>query len=341
MAEIKSGDKNVRNDEIDLLDLFRNIGTTIKKWLIAIARAFLISIVFLIRRWLPLLISLLAAVAIAALLKTTSKSFYTSDLVFRNNLVSNDKKSFNNNSELTSEMISKINKLHSFCEENNFKALAESVSMDPSEVTNIKDLSAYWIIDMGKDGVPDYVDYKGTHNVYDTLNVRMRNTFDVRVNVISTLDLRKLRDGIIKYIEGDSLYRQRNNLRLRQNNELLSRLGYDIKQLDSLQKVKYFEETRNMKPVSGGQIIFMQEQKTQLVYEDIYDLYAKKQTIESELNLYKGIVSVLSDFSAPIKRNNGFRYYANDIVPVFLILTLIGLIIHANAKRIRDIMKKY
>ena len=47
----------------------------------------------------------------------------------------------------------------------------------------ISDISAYWIIDLNKDGIPDYVDYKGNHNVYDTLNVRMQNSFDVRVKI--------------------------------------------------------------------------------------------------------------------------------------------------------------
>ena len=85
-----------------------------------------------------------------------------------------------------------------------------------------------------------------------------------------SVDLNALRESIIKYVEDDTLFQQRNRLRLKQNNEMLTRLKYDIKQLDSLQKVKYFEETRNMKPGNGGQIIFMQEPNTQLVYNDIY-----------------------------------------------------------------------
>ena len=155
------------------------------------------------------------------------------------------------------------------------------------------------------------------------------------------MDLNKIREGIIKFIGNDRLFQERNSLRLKQNHELLSRMNYDIKQLDSLQKVKYFEETRNMKPGNGGQIIFMQEQNTQLVYNDIYYLYDKKQTLETENDLYQDIVTVISDFSLPTIRENGLMFYGRKIIPQFFAFTLIILILYVNRKKIYEIYKKY
>jgi hypothetical protein len=340
MSEINTN-KNVRDDEIDLLDLFRRIGRTLIRWSNALVKAFLISVVFLLRRWLPLGLSIAAGIGISYFLKSTSASAYTSDLVFRNNLVLMDKVKLRDNSGTTSEIISKINKLHTYCSENNSSALSEAISMKPESVKNISDISAYWIIDDSKDGIPDYVDYNGNHSVYDTINIRMQDRLDVRVKINSPQDLNLVREGIIKFIVKDSLYQQRNRLRLRQNQELLTRLDFDILQLDSLQKVKYFEETRNMKPASGGQIVFMQEQKTQLVYTDIYNLYTRKQNLESERDLYKGIVTVLSDFSLPTKRDNGVMFYGKSIIPKFFFLTLFILILLANRYHIVEIFKKY
>lgn len=220
-------------------------------------------------------------------------------------------------------------------------ALSDALSMKPNAVRNISDISAYWIIDQSRDGIPDYVDYKGSHSAYDTINIRMQDRMDVRVKINSPQDLKLIRDGIVNFIGSDSLYQQRNRLRLRQNVELLSRLSFDIIQLDSLQKVKYFEETRNMKPGNGGQIVFMQEQKTQLVYNDIYSLYSRKQILESERDLYKGIVTVLSDFSLPAKRDNGSMYYGQYLIPFFFLLTLLVLIILTNRKKLKEIFNKY
>ncbi len=341
MSEITSKNDSPKNDEIDLLDLFRRMGRTITRWGNALGRAFLISVVFLLRRWLPLGLSIAAGIGISYLIKTTSSSFYTSDLVFRNNLALMDNLKMRDVSGTTAEIIAKINKLHTFCTENNSTALSKALFMANESVKNINDINAYWIIDQRKDGIPDYVDYKGNHNVSDTTNIRMQDRMDIRVTIHSPQELNLVRDGIIKFIENDSLYRQRNELRLKQNQELLTRLNYDIKQLDSLQKVKYFEETRNEKPGSGGQIVFMQEQKTQLVYPDIYSLYARKQSLESERDLYKGILTVLSDFSLPAKRDNGASYYAKYLVPGFFFLTLLILIILANRSKLEEIFKKY
>ena len=340
MSEITTN-KNVRDDEIDLLDLFKRMGRTLNRWGMALGKAFLISVVFILKRWLPLGLSVVAGLGISYLLKTSSASFYTSDLVFRNNLALMDKKTLRDNSGTTSEIISKINKLHTFCSENNQAALSIALTMKPESVKNISDISAYWIIDLSRDGIPDYVDYKGNHSAYDTINIRMQDRFDIRVKINSPQDLNLVRDGIIKFIESDSLYQQRNRLRLRQNLDLLTHLNYDILQLDSLQKVKYFEETRNMKPSGGGQIVFMQEQKTQLVYGDIYALFERKQKLESEQDLYKGVVTVLSDFTFPTRRDNGAMYYGKQVIPIVFLITLLILIILSNRKRLEEVYKKY
>jgi hypothetical protein len=341
MPEITSNNKNVRDDEIDLLDLFNRMGRTLKRCGKGIGRAFLISIVFLLRRWLPLGLSIAAGLGVSFFFKNTTASFYTSDLVLRDNLVIMDKMKAKDNLSNTSELISKINTLHSFCSQNNSTVLSEALFMKPELVRNISDINAYWIIDESRDGIPDYVDYKDNHNVYDTINIRMQDRLDVRVIVHSPQDLNLVRDGIIKNIESDTLFQQRNRVRLRQNHEMLTRVNYDIVQLDSLQKVKYFEETRNTKPNGGGQIVFMQEQKTQLFYSDIYKLYDKKQFLESERDLYKGIVTVLSDFSSPTLRNNGTKYYGKQVIPIFFLTTLLVLIFLANRKKLIEVYKKY
>lgn len=333
--------KNSSNDEIDLLELFRRIGRTLNRWSGAILKALLISVVFILRRWIPLTISIIIGIGISYLLKTSSPSFYTSDLVLRNNIIKKDNPLRKDNSATTAELIAAINKLHEYCMEGNTSALLSALSEKPEEVNIINDISAFWIIDRGNNGVPDFVDYKGNHNVYDTTNVRMQDRFDIRVKIHSTNELTGLRNNLISYLEQDSLFRQKNRLRIKQDYEMLYRLEYDISQLDSLQKVKYFEEPRYNKPKEGGQIIFMQDQKTQLLYSDIYALYSRKQEIETDIDLYSGIVTILSDFSLPAIRENSTAYYAKKVVPVLIGLTLLILIMLANRKKIKETFNKY
>jgi len=238
-------------------------------------------------------------------------------------------------------MMSYINRLHTFCNENNKEALSNALALNSATIDNIIDINSNWIIDRNRDGIPDYVDYRDKHNVYDTVNIMMLDRLNLSVRIKSPQELGTLKNGILAYINSDSLFQQRNRLRIRQNNELLTRLEYDILQLDSLQKVKYFEETRNRQPQSGGQMIFLQEQKTQLVYMDIYALFSRKQTLETERDLYREIVTVLSDYSVPAERENGLMYYSVRYVPLFFLLTLLILITINNRKKIREIFEKY
>jgi hypothetical protein len=337
----KVTNKNVRDDEIDLLELFRRVGRILDRGLKALGRFFMKSLFFLLRIWVPLGLSVLVGIGASYFIKINSASSYTSDLVLKNNLALMNRLTLRDASGTTSEIISKINKLHTFCIEENSSALSAALSLKPESVMNISDISAFWIIDQSKDGIPDYVDYKGNYSAYDTVNIRMQDRLDVRVRIKSSQDLNLVREGIINFIQNDSLYQQRNRLRIRQNNDLLIRLNLDIKDLDSLQKIKYFEETQNRLPKVGGQMIFLQEQKTQLVYENIYSLYSRKQTLESERDLYKGVMTVLSDFSLPSRRDNGIMYYGKYVIPFFFSLTLLILILFANRNKIRELYNKY
>jgi hypothetical protein len=323
--------KNIGNDEIDLLDLFRRMGNTLSRWVKSLCRGFLISVVFCAKRWLPLGLSILIGFGVSYLFKATSTIVYTSDMVLKGNSVT------------APEIFQYINRLHTYCVENNSNTLAEVLSLDTGIVSNIIDLDTYWIIDQNRDSIPDYVDYNNNQSVNDTANfkIRMQDQINVRIQIKSLQELNVVRNGIISFIEKDSLFQQRNRLRLKQNRELIARIDYDILQLDSLQKIKYFEETRKNITKDGGQIVLLQQQNTQLVYGDIYSLYKTKQLLESEVVLQKSIVTVLSDFSIPVKRVNRALYYGKQIIPIFFCITLLILILVENRKKFKDVFNKY
>jgi len=318
-----------KNEEIDLLDLFKRMGRSISRFLNFIGRGFLASVVFLLKNWLPLGLSLVAGIGTSLLLKTVFPPIYKGEIVLKSNAVS------------TSEMISFVNRLHVFCTEENTPMLASSLSIGNETAKQITDIRAFWIIDKNNDGVPDYVDYMNNHSVYDTLDIRMADRLDIRIKARSPQDLGIVKSGILKYILSDSLFRQRNNVRIQQNQELLTRLSYDIKQLDSLQKVKYFEETRNNIPKTGGQIVFLQEQKTQLVYTDIYNLYDRKQSLELQQLIYKDIVTLISDITIPFKPITRTLYYGVVVIPLLFFLTLIILIMIRNKTSLKETYNRF
>jgi len=321
--------KNVRDDEIDLLDLFKRMGRTLNLWARALGRAFLITTIFLLRRWLPLGLSVALGIGISWVAKKQADKIYSSELTIRSNAVPN------------SDMITYINRLHSFCIENDSTALASALSLPSDKVRFINDIEAFWAIDVLSDGIPDQIDYKNNHNLNDTINKRMQDRFVVRVRLADPQKFPLLSGKILEYARQNPLFQQKNQVRLAQYDEIRLRLIYDINQLDSLQKVKYFEETRGRIPASGGQMIFLQEQNTQLIYSDIYALYSRKQAIDTEMELYKDILTLLNDFTQPARPINSSVFYYKKPILVPFIICLLLLILFNNRKKLQEIYRKY
>lgn len=325
----KNNSQSRQSDEIDLLDLFRKMFRALGRGFITIGRCVLFIVVFLIKKWIPLGLSVIAGIGISFLIMAITEDYYISDLTIRTNAVAN------------SDMIDYVNKIHTFCIEGNLSALARSFSLDNELAGNIKDLQAYWIIDLGNDGIPDYIDLMNKHDAEDTINVRMPNRFVVRVKTTTPKELRTIREGLLSYINTNDFFRQQNDIRIVQVREMLDRMNYEIEQLDSLQKVKYFEETRNMIPKMGGQMVFLQELKTQLLHSEITSLYGLKQYYERELNIYPDIVTLLSDYTPSSRPENGFSYYCNRLIPIVLGFAVIIIVIYDNRKRLKEIYEKY
>jgi hypothetical protein len=328
MAE-NPDNKSIKSDEVDLLDLFRRIGHGISVILNTLGKWIIISIVFLIRNWLYLSVSLIIGVALSFLAKKISKEYYISEMFISSNTVPAD------------EMITYIDKLHRFSIEGNTSSLSSSLGLDIEKTKGILDIESFWIIDNGNDKIPDYVDYSVKFNVYDTLNSRMSDRLAIRIKTTLPGNLPEVRDGIFHYIESNQYFEEQNKLRLSQLDELINRAKYDLQQLDSLQKIKYYEETKNRIPEKGGQMVFLQEQKTQLILDEIYGIYRNKQRYEKDKELYSGIATLLNDFTMPALPKNGILIYAKTIIPLFMCFAIIVLILIQNRKRIAEAFKKY
>jgi hypothetical protein len=328
MSEIEKSSGS-KSDEIDLLDLFARMGRGIGSGIRAIGAGILHVIFFLVRKWLWVGLSLALGIGISYLIKFSTERQYSSDITFRSNAVDN------------SDMIAYINKLHTFCRERNLKELASSLSVDSSKVEDIIDIQAFWVIDLGNDDIPDYVDFKNRHNVQDTVNVRMQDRFVVRVRTSVPQEMTSIRDGIISFVGMNSFFVQQNELRLTQNEIIRSRLDYEIDQLDSLQKVKYFEEARRLMPKEGGQMIFLQEQRTQLLHDDIINLFSRRQYIERELTLFAEPITLLSDYTPPARPDNGALFYGKVLIPLIFFITVFLLLLIDNRDKLIDTYRKY
>ncbi len=327
MTEIQNS-KNSQSGEIDLVDIFSKICIWLGNGFKAFGKGIITCIAFLFHNAIFLAISIILGLVASYILKQSEKPLYESEITFRNNTIEN------------ADMISYFNRLGSMITKKSNQEIAILLSISDSEASDLIELATYWVIDINNDEIPDYVDYKDKHNPADTVNVRMPDRFVVEVASLDPMNLRNIKEGLIKYAKKHPLAETSNRQRIKRLNELIDRANIDIQELDSLQKVKYFEETRR-RISEGGQIVLLQEQPTQLFYKDIQTLYNQKQAFEKELALYPDVVSVISDFTPSSTRVNTAFYYSKITVPLAFLLAIVLLLLFKNRKKIIETLNKY
>ncbi|MFP4489793.1 MAG: hypothetical protein ACLFN1_10860, partial [Bacteroidales bacterium] len=129
------------NDEIDLLQLFKNFGDFIARIFKGLFNGILAIIIFSIRKWLYLFVAVALGLAFSYFYTQMKDDFYYSDLVMKSNAVQNQ------------EMISYINRLGNLTSEANYPVLAASLNIAEEEAMSIGNISAYWFIDKNRDGI--------------------------------------------------------------------------------------------------------------------------------------------------------------------------------------------
>ncbi len=143
-------------DEIDLLELFGLIFRKISQFFKSLFNFILHSIIFLIKKSPYLIVFTMIGMVIGFIIFKNTKRYYSSELVAQPNGISNG------------DMIGYINDLHQLCKESNYPSLAEALGLSDSTANKIKDIQAFWIVDVNKDGIGDYVDYNSDFNLKDT-----------------------------------------------------------------------------------------------------------------------------------------------------------------------------
>jgi len=315
---------NERIPEVNLIELTRRLFKRLETLFRRLGKVLLISFVFVTRRFFWLLGFFVLGVLVAFVHHRISEKYYATEFTIQNNI------------DDISYLIAQVNDLHRYCEENNNVRLMERLNLEEDVVKKIRDIEAFWIVDLNNDEIPDFVDYLNDHNLYDTVNVRMTDNFCVVIESYDPEDFSQIRDGILHMIASNKLVISENEMRLNAIRENLDVIAIQIRKLDSLENVKYFQNPYNIPP-EGSQIVFLQEQHTQLFYGSVFALYTQKQENEELLDIYSEPVTLKHDITFPITEENSISFFLIRWVLIITISGLIVLILRHNRRSLREI----
>lgn len=285
------------NKEIDLLELLKRffgfIGRAISFVFNFFLRVASYGLIFLFKNWIPILVIVLLGMGYGFYNFYSGNKLVVSDMVIRNNEVANE------------DLITIINELSIYAEQENIQALSDKTGLDTVSAAEVKFIDAYWFIDNDYDGVADYIDTKKEFNqLEDTTLRRIKDELNIRVKVTDPAILPKVQEGVISFFNNNNLLKKLNVNRLARLNNLFEKTSVEVEELDSLQGYEYFVKDKKAQLDLGnlGSLrLEGQEKDTRLLHEEVLGLQEQLMNYERELQVYNEIVTVLRGFTITVR----------------------------------------
>lgn len=303
--------------EIDLIELFSNIGNWIGKQLRWILNILLSIFYFFLRNAIWFSLFIIIGVAFGFYFHKITKLFYHSDMVGYSHTISN------------SEVIQGINNWNyrtSFSEEDNLK---------------IKSIKASYMLDLNDDNKWDIIEDVEENIVTDTniIKQRVSRFFSVEIEVYDTAMIPPVKKALFSYFYNNQRVVDLNNIRIKLKKEMLPKLQKEIDDLNRLKEVEYFENNKAT-TAKLGEMIVVGESKTQLYHEQILELTDKMQIIERDLAIYKDPFEIIIPFSVPSEEDNNSTNIMISFVKLFFIIGFFVILFFDKRKFILYHLKK-
>jgi len=312
------------NDEIDIFEFSVRIWKAFKNFLIGIGNLIVSIIVFLIRKALWIVSFALFGMILGYVFYSVSKPYYISSLEGNTGGVDN------------SVVIDHIKKLNQVI--NKPSLLANHLSMSIEQAKEIRNIKAYYGIDINRDGRSDYVDFDEKYNPRDTMQRRVPSFVHIRVSLYDESILPELRKALFRYVNNNTYIQNLHRIDREQNEALVKELAKEISKIDTLQRVRIRKESASDRRETTFH--FNNEPEIKLFYQDILTLHNQKQTIEKSLELYKEPIVVVQDFSSLEQEERPLLKYIIVLGGLMAVLGIFCALCWQYRKRIWELIRE-
>lgn len=295
--------------EIDLIDVISNFWGFL-------TRIFRNTMYFFIRNILLFALAIAISIILGLVTKKVGTPYFKSDLLCLSHTISN------------TDAVNIINNW-------NYKT-----SFTPEQQKKIKDIKAYFVLDFNRDENWDIIEEYDDKNVFTTdtniINVRMPKTFCVRVHIYDTLITQAIKDNFLQFLTNNERVVEMNKIRIIQQKELIAKIKNEIKDLDSLKRIKYFSEN----PIKSKDLTILNEKQQTLFHRYIIELFEEKQEKEKELFLSDQPFEVIQDFTIPRYEENSLKITLKKYIINGFFISLLLILIIDNRKAIGKLIKE-
>jgi hypothetical protein len=313
--------------ELDLLILFQKIFNFFFLIIKKIVEFFGYLLRLIYRYKYIFLLFIIVAIAISIYKTTGDRKMYKAEIILK----VNDGDSF-----LFSEM---INNLNQYIKDNDFTGLARILNTSVENTKKISFLKPYFMIDLNNDSTVDLIDYDNKYELSDTVNIRVSDRIVVSSGIKDINIFPELKKILLDYFNSSKYLVLLNDNRLSQLKE--KELFYDrnIRELDSLQRIEYFEKKSNRPEVKMDQTGLLMYSEKQMFYKDKMKILQEKEKVSKELTENSEIVKVIIESQPSSKSINSLSKTFLQYISIFTVLFFIVIILFQNRKCIINYLK--
>lgn len=310
------------NQELDLLDVLKNIGNAIAKFFM-----FLLNGV----GWVLRLIFQYKYVCIACVILFVLLGIYRNKTkIYR---AETDMKITSYPSYYVKNIFDPLHFQSASCDS---MTLSRELNLPIEDVKKIADIKCFYYIDFHNDGIPDYIDYDGKFDVNDTTMSILPWRMRVRVDGTDTAIFSKMTSALLHMLTNNEQIRRENELRSAQMEERIGLVDREIQLLDSLRKKEYFQKNRELS-VSVDKSILLSEREMKLFHSDLLDLDKVKQDLIWERTFYAQGLLFENEFcfdSRPVNSNM-------KTLPKFVFLGILFSVLLCTFWKFKDRISNY
>ena len=303
-------EKKETTQEIDLIELFTNIGNWFQNKINTLFNLFLKTIDFLIKNVIWLALFVIIGIIIGFFIHKTTKKYFHTEMICISNTIPN------------SEVIRDINNW-------NYKTVFAN-----KQYENIKSIKATYLLDKNNDGSWDVIDIFDNINTTDSniINERVNKYLCIKIEVYDTSIISSIQQHLFSFMNNNRVL-QLHNVQISQKKDLISAIQKEIKDLDSLRNIEYFKKQKTTS-VKFNDMLLIGEQEPKLYHKEILELTQQLQKINKSLVVEKVPYEIISDFYSPIiEENSLIKLIINSIKVSLLIGLIVILLIKKRVKK--------
>lgn len=212
-------------------------------------------------------------------------------------------------------------------------SLTTKMGLPDSISKNIISIRTFDVIDYLADGTADKIDFKQTHSLDDTMNVKMKDRVYIQIKTINISQVPIFQEYLKKYFAANPILASQFEA---QKNSLLDQIKIcdaELQRIDSLAKVMYFKSEKDQINFENNKLL-VGESRKQLFYGELLEINSRKGWAENKLAECVSPVDFPSNFVVIANPVNNRIKYTVLALAVGVVLSLLLALFLSNLRKI-------